>query len=223
MRPQFFALCLSLTLLGPAARAAEAPRLLPAPTQDNPLAAGPTQTAILAGGCYWGMQAVFEHVKGVQRVVAGFTGKRATDEQDDLIRRAPPAESVEITFDPAQISYGQILRIFFSVAHDPTQVNRQLPDIGPQYRSVVFYSDDAQDKIATAYVAQLSAAHVFQDDIATQIQRLTHFHKVPDAQQDFGAKHPDMPYIVQVDEPRIRALKAIFPAYFLDTPLSYSD
>jgi peptide-methionine (S)-S-oxide reductase len=224
MRPIAFVLCVLLTAVSGAACADEAPRLLPAPVVDNPLAAGDSQTAVLAGGCYWGMQEIFEHIKGVQQVVAGFTGPRASSDEDDLMRRGHvPAESVKITFDPAQISYGQILRIFFSVAHDPTQVNRQDPDTGPQYRSVVFYTDDTQQKIAQAYIAQLGKAHAFDEPIATQIDSLDGFHRVGDSQQDFAIKHPTLSYIVDVDLPRLAALKNLFPALYLQTPITLSS
>jgi peptide-methionine (S)-S-oxide reductase len=193
------------------------------PTLDNPLAAGAPQTAVLAGGCYWGMQAVFEHVKGIQQVIAGFTGPRQSSQDDGIISRGHvPAESVQITFDPARISYGQILQIYFSVAHDPTQLNKQGPDDGPQYRSDVFYGDDSQEKIAEAYIAQLGAAHVYPSDIVTSVDRLTSFHAVADSQQDYVRKNPTLPYVTGVDLPKLAALKILFPARYLDPPLTVS-
>jgi peptide-methionine (S)-S-oxide reductase len=207
-----------------AADAGERVTQIPPPALDNPLAAGEPQTAVLAGGCYWGMQAVFEHVKGVQQVIAGFTGRRSSSQDDGIITRGHvPAESVQITFDPARISYGQILQIYFSVAHDPTQLNRQGPDDGPQYRSDVFYGDSSQEKIAEAYIAQLDGAHLYPSSIATSVDRLTDFHAVPDPQQDYVRRNPTLPYVTSVDLPKLAALKILFPNFYLDPPLTVSD
>jgi peptide-methionine (S)-S-oxide reductase len=197
---------------------------IPAPALDNPLAPGQPQTAVLAGGCYWGMQAVFEHIKGVEQVIAGFTGPRQSSQDDGIISRGHvPAESVQITFDPAKISYGQILQIYFSVAHDPTELNKQGPDDGPQYRSDIFYADDSQEKIAEAYIAQLGAAHVYPSDIVTSVDRLTDFHTVPDSQQDYVRKNPTLLYVTSIDLPKLAALKILFPNRYLDPPLTVSD
>jgi peptide-methionine (S)-S-oxide reductase len=205
------------------AHAAERVTQIPPPALDNPLADGAPQTAVLAGGCYWGMQAVFEHIKGIQQVIAGFTGRPTTSQNDGILNRGHvPAESVQITFDPGKISYGQILQIYFSVAHDPTQFNKQGPDDGPQYRSDVFYGDDSQEKIAEAYIAQLGAAHVYPSDIVTSVDRLTGFHVVPDSQQDYVRKNPTLPYVTGVDLPKLAALKILFPARYLDPPLTVS-
>jgi peptide-methionine (S)-S-oxide reductase len=197
---------------------------IPPPALDNPLAPGEPQTIVLAGGCYWGMQAVFEHIKGVQQVIAGFTGPRRGSQDDGVISRGHvAAESVQITFDPARISYGQILQIYFSVAHDPTELNKQGPDDGPQYRSDIFYADDSQEKIAEAYIAQLGAAHVYNSEIVTSVDRLTDFHAVPDSQQDYVRKNPNLPYVAQIDMPKLAALKIVFPGLYLDPPLTVSD
>lgn len=221
MRQAFPALCiLSLIAFSAAARADEAPHRIPAPALDNPLAAGDTQTATLAGGCYWGMQEVFEHVKGVKQVVAGFSGKDRSDSFGPALQDAKPAESVQVTFDPAQISYGQILQIYFSAAHDPTQRDRQTPDVGEEYRSNIFYADSNQQKIAEAYIAQLTKSHAYSGEIVTAVTPLRKFKRVPDSQQDFYLKHPDLPYIVQVDGPKMRALKIIFPQFYLDNPVT---
>jgi peptide-methionine (S)-S-oxide reductase len=217
----FFA-ALAAFAAGPAF-AGERVEQIPPPALDNPLAAGEPQTAVLAGGCYWGMQAVFEHVKGVRQVIAGFTGRPATSQDDGIISRGHvPAESVQITFDPAKISYGQILQIYFSVAHDPTQLNKQGPDDGPQYRSDIFYGDDSQEKIAEAYIAQLGAAHVYPSDIVTSVDRMTSFHAVPDSQQDYVRKNPTLLYVTSIDLPKLAALKILFPGFYLDPPLTVS-
>ena len=203
--------------------AAERVAQIPPPALDNPLAAGAPQTIVLAGGCYWGMQAVFEHIKGVQQVIAGFTGPRRSSQDDGIISRGHvPAESVQITFDPGKISYGQILQIYFSVAHDPTQLNKQGPDEGPQYRSDIFYADDSQEKIAEAYIAQLGVAHVYPSDIVTSVDRLTDFRAVPDSQQDYVRKNPTLLYVTSIDLPKLAALKILFPNRYLDPPLTVS-
>ena len=154
-----------------------------------------SETAILAGGCYWGMEAVFEHVKGVTDVTSGFTSG---------------AESVRISYDPARVSYAQLLKIYFTVAHDPTEVNRQGPDVGKQYRSAIFPQNAGQEKAARFFIARLQAAHAYPRRIATRIEH-GRFSPVPADQQDFAAKHPDFPYIVVNDLPKIAALKSRFP------------
>src|SRR3954468_1836832 len=158
--------------------AAEAPVNAPAPAVDNPKQAGALQTAVLSGGCFWGVQGVFEHVKGVQKVVSGYSGgDRSTARYEDVgTGTTGHAESVQITFDPAKVSYGELLQVFFSVAHDPTQVNGQGPDVGSQYRSVVAYTDDQQKNIASAYIAQLGKAGVFGRPIATKVDHLKGFY-----------------------------------------------
>lgn len=204
--------------------AEEQPKLVPAPALDNAKAPGDPQTALLAGGCYWGTQGMFEHVKGVQRVIAGFAGLPQSRPQDGIIGRteAVPAEAVQITFDPSQITYGQILQIYFSVAHDPTQLNMQGPDKGPQYRSAIFYADDTQKKIAEAYIAQLDQAHAYSAPIVTTVGAAIGFRRVASQQQDFMQKYPTLPYIVAIDVPRLTAMKTLFPSLYRDPPLTVS-
>lgn len=213
----------ALLLAAPAA-AEQAPKPIPPAAADEARHAGGPETAVLAGGCYWGMQAIFERVRGVETVTAGFSGTPSSGE-DELIpsRNATPAESVRVEFDPAQITYGQLLQVFFSVAHDPTQVDRQGPDEGPQYRSAIFYGDDEQKRIAESYIAQLQSARVFPESIATEVEPLVRFRAVAESQQDYVAKHPASPYVVEVDLPRLAAMKAIVPALYREQPLSFSS
>jgi peptide-methionine (S)-S-oxide reductase len=202
------------------ASAEEAPRLLPKAEVDEQSAAGGVETAVLAGGCFWGQQGVFEHVKGVKRVVSGYSGgdkATATYEQVST-ERTGHAESIEITFDPKQVSYGQLLRVFFSVAHDPTQLDRQGPDSGPSYRSEIFYASPSQEKVARAYVAQLSAAHAFGAPIVTRIEPLKVFYPAEAYHQDYLIHNPHQPYIVFNDLPKIANLKRILPELYNETP-----
>jgi peptide-methionine (S)-S-oxide reductase len=171
------------------------------------------QTAVLAGGCFWGVDAVFKHVKGVENVVAGYAGGSAATAHYEVVSagRTGHAESVKITFDPAKISYSDLLRIFFSVAHDPTQLNRQGPDEGTQYRSVIFYANENQKQIALAYIDQLNKAKAFQKPIVTQVVPLKAFYPAEAYHQNFLALHPDNPYIVYNDLPKLRKLRKQFP------------
>jgi peptide-methionine (S)-S-oxide reductase len=196
--------------------------LAPAPALDQPLAAGPPQTAVLAGGCFWGVQGVFQHVKGVQRVLSGYAGgEPATAVYEQVGTGATGhAESVEIIFDPAQISYGEILRIFFSVAHDPTQLNRQGPDVGTQYRSAIFFSDASQQQIAQAYIAQLDRAGTFAPPIVTHVDPLKGFFPAEDYHQDFLVRNPTYPYIVFNDLPKIANLKQLYPDRYREQPVT---
>lgn len=190
---------------------------IPAATDDAALANHVSkQTAVFAGGCFWGTQAVFERVKGVLDTTAGYSGGDAkTAHYDDVITETTGhAESVRVVFDPSKITYGQLLRIFFSVAHDPTQLNRQDRDVGTSYRSAIFYANDEQKKIATAYIAQLDAAHIFSKPIVTQVVPLKTFYAAEDYHQDFALKNPDNPYIYICDRPKIAALKQQFPELF---------
>jgi peptide-methionine (S)-S-oxide reductase len=200
----------------------EAGTPVPAPAVDQPLAAGEPQTAVLAGGCFWGMQGVFQHVKGVQQVLAGYSGgKQSTASYEEVSTgETGHAESVEIKFDPAQISYGEILRIFFSVAHDPTELNRQGPDEGTQYRSAIFFADASQQKIAQAYIAQLDGAHSFARAIATRVDPLTGFFPAEAYHQDFLIHNPNYPYIVFNDLPKIAQLKQLFPEEYREQPVT---
>ncbi len=202
---------------GPGAAAAR----LPAPSYDPPVAS-PSETAVLSGGCFWGVQGVFEHVKGVKRVLAGYAGGHQATAQYELVSTGTTghAESVKITFDPKVISYGQILRIFFSVATDPTQVNQQFPDEGTQYRSEVFYADPGQKEVAQRYIAQLDAAKAFKSPIATRVDADSGFFKAEDYHQDYLVRHPDAPYIATYDLPKVTALKALFPANYRPTPVT---
>jgi peptide-methionine (S)-S-oxide reductase len=189
----------------------------PQPLVDAPLATAKTQeTAVLAGGCFWGVQAVFEHLKGVTSVVAGYSGGHADSPAYEMVSSGLTghAESVNITFDPSQISYGQILMVYFSVAHDPTQLNRQGPDTGSQYRSAIFYSTEDQKRIAIAYVEQLDAAKVYTRRIVTQIAPLKAFYRAEEYHQDYLKTHSTEPYIVYNDLPKLGHLKKQFPALY---------
>ena len=214
--------CLSLIAFSQVAlRAGESAILTPAPAVDQPMAPGKTQIAVLSGGCFWAVQGVFQHVKGVEQVWSGYAGgdkSSATYEQVST-GTTGHAESVEIAFDPAQISYGQILRIFFSVAHDPTEVNHQGPDVGPQYRSVVFFVDADQRRIAQAYIAQLEKAGVFSQAITTQIEAFKGFFEAESHHQNYLVNHPTEPYIVTNDLPKIVNLKRLFPDLYRDDPV----
>jgi peptide-methionine (S)-S-oxide reductase len=219
-------LLLAATLFGcQRAPAAEQAAALPAPALDNPQAAGAAQTAVLSGGCFWGVQGVFEHVRGVRRVVAGYAGGAKNTAQYESVSTGSTghAESVQISFDPAQISYGEILRVFFSVAHDPTELNRQGPDVGSQYRSEIFYSDDRQKQIAEAYIAQLDQAHAFKRPIVTRVDSLPGFYPAEDYHQDFLIHNPNYPYIVFNDLPKIENLKRLMPADYLGRPVLLSN
>jgi peptide-methionine (S)-S-oxide reductase len=189
----------------------------PKPTVDAPLAAGKSQeTAILAGGCFWGVQAVFEHLKGVRSVTAGYSGGHVNAPAYEMVGSGLTghAESVSITFDPSQISYGQVLMIFFSVAHDPTQLNRQGPDDGTQYRSAIFYSNEEQRRIATAYIEQLDAAKVYPRKIVTEVVLFKAFFRAEEYHQDYLRTHTDQPYIVYNDLPKLEHLKKQFPELY---------
>jgi peptide-methionine (S)-S-oxide reductase len=203
------------------ARAASA-AAVPAPRVDAPKVAGPPQTAVLAGGCFWGVQGVFEHLTGVRRVVAGYSGGARTTAHYELVGTGGTghAESVEITYDPQLVSYGEILQVFFSVAHDPTQLNRQGPDSGSQYRSVIFYADANQQRIATQYIAQLNQLGVFRAPIATRVDPFQGFFAAEDYHQDFLLHHPGNPYIVFNDLPKIQNFQKVLPALYTGTPVT---
>ncbi|WP_213805432.1 peptide-methionine (S)-S-oxide reductase MsrA [Granulicella sp. dw_53] len=176
------------------------------------------ETAVFAGGCFWGTQAVFQRVKGVEKTTAGYAGGSASTATYSQVTTETTghAESLEIVFDPAKITYGQLLRIFFSAAHDPTQLNRQGPDVGSSYRSVIFYTTPEQQKIAAAYIAQLDGEKVFGKPIVTQVVPLKGFYTGEDYHQDYAEKNPNNPYIQVCDVPKIAALKAQFPDLFQD-------
>ncbi|HSB80654.1 MAG TPA: peptide-methionine (S)-S-oxide reductase MsrA [Candidatus Methylomirabilis sp.] len=174
------------------------------------------QTAVLAGGCFWGVDAVFKHVRGVSNVVSGYAGGSAETAQYELVSTGTTghAEAVQIAYDPAQISYSQLLRVFFSVAHDPTELNRQGPDTGTQYRSAIFYATPEQRRTALAYIEQLDTAKVFPATIVTQVAPLQGFYPAEEYHQNFLARHPNYPYIVFNDLPKLRALQKQFPALY---------
>jgi peptide-methionine (S)-S-oxide reductase len=187
---------------------------LPAPSVDAALASGKSdQTAVLAGGCFWGIQAVFQHVKGVISATSGYSGGASATAEYEVVSTGVTghAESVKITYDPFQITYGRLLQIFFSVAHDPTQLNRQGPDEGSQYRSAIFYNGDEQKLIAEAYIAQLNQAKVFSRQIVTQVVTLKAFYPAEAYHQDYATRHPDNPYIVYNDAPKVAHLRQQFP------------
>ena len=179
---------------------------------SQPAAAAGEQTAVLAGGCFWGVDAVFKHVRGVSTVVSGYAGGTAETAHYDMVSTGTTghAESVKITYDPSRVSYAELLRIFFSVAHDPTELNRQGPDTGTQYRSAIFYTSEAQKETALAYIEQLNKAKVFSAPIVTQVVALPGFYPAEEHHQNFLALHPDYPYIVFNDLPKLRALQAQF-------------
>ena len=207
-------------------RTGETGTLLPPPEIDSPksAASGP-ETAVLAGGCFWGVQGVFQHSKGVKQVLSGYSGgdKASATYAQVGTGGTGHAESVQITFDPREISYGEILRIYFSVAHDPTQLNRQGPDIGSQYRSAVFYADGSQQRIAQAYIAQLERAHAFPQPIVTRVDPLKAFYPAESYHQDFLIRHPDHPYIFVNDLPKIANLKRLFPQDYREQPVLSSQ
>ena len=204
-----------------ACNAAESPAVIGAALVDNPRASGALQTAVFAGGCFWGVQGVFEHVRGVKKAVSGYAGGDRSSAQYQTVStgRTGHAESVQITFDPAQISYGELLHIFFSVAHDPTELNRQGPDSGTQYRSAIFYSDPTQQKIALAYIDQLNNAHAYPHKIVTVVGASNGFYAAEDYHQDFLNNNPHYPYIVYNDLPKVENLERLFPNYYQKRPV----
>jgi peptide-methionine (S)-S-oxide reductase len=191
--------------------------MIPDPTVDAPLASAKgEQTAVLAGGCFWGVEAVFEHVKGVTDVKSGYSGGSPDKAQYEEVGTGETghAESVQITYDPSQVSYGQLLKVFFSVAHDPTELNRQGPDTGTQYRSAIFFANDEQKRIAEAYVKQLDKARVFGQPIVTQVTALKSFSEAEAYHQNYLANHPDEMYIVINDMPKVENLKKQLPGLY---------
>src|SRR5262245_42114990 len=223
MKKSLLAVALVGFIFGCGVNAETINRAIPAPLVDTPAAEakGP-QVAVLAGGCFWGTQGMFEHVRGVTKVVAGYSGgDRATAHYEMVgTETTGHAESVEITFDPKQVSYGQLLRLYFSVAHDPTQLDRQAPDRGPSYRSEIVFATPTQERVARAYVAQLTTAKVFTKPIATKIEPLKAFYPAEDYHQDYLIHNPTQPYIVYNDLPKIDALKRIYPEMYRPTPVT---
>ncbi|MGA9977209.1 MAG: peptide-methionine (S)-S-oxide reductase MsrA [Candidatus Sulfotelmatobacter sp.] len=190
---------------------------VPSPAQDAKLATVPgQQTAVVAGGCFWGIQAVFQHVKGVISATSGYSGGSVKNPDYETVSTGETghAESVQIVYDPSKITYGELLRIFFSVAHDPTELNRQGPDEGTQYRSLIFFNSDEQKRIAEAYIAQLDSAHVFSSGIVTQVLPLQAFYKAEAYHQNYASLHPSQPYIVFNDAPKVAHLRQEFPDFY---------
>jgi peptide-methionine (S)-S-oxide reductase len=197
---------------------------LPAPAQDI-TSTTPSETAVFAGGCFWGVQAVFQHTKGVTNAVSGYAGGDKSTARYSTVSSGATghAESVQVTYDPKQISYGKLLQVFFSVAHDPTQYNRQGPDTGSQYRSAIFYATPQQKDVAEKYIAQLDAAKVFPARIATQVAPLKGFYPAEGYHQDYATVHPDSPYIATFDLPKIANLKTTLPQVYREKPVLVSQ
>lgn len=221
---RLLAVTLALFLAATAAPAQEG-LAIPAPEADLPATGTELQTAILAGGCFWGVQGVFQRVQGVTSAVSGYAGGSAETAQYRQVVRGNTghAESVRITYDPAQISYGQILQIFFSAAHDPTQLNRQGPDIGPQYRTAIFPQDAAQADVARAYIDQLNRARLHDAAIVTTIEPGQEFYPAEDYHQDYLTNNPNQPYIVINDLPKIDHLERLFPDRFRPDPVLVAE
>ncbi|MFZ0552117.1 MAG: peptide-methionine (S)-S-oxide reductase MsrA [Steroidobacteraceae bacterium] len=203
------------------AHSAEPVVQIPPPAQDEPATGAHSETAVFAGGCFWGVQGVFEHVQGVQQAVAGYSGGSAATAQYETVStgRTGHAESVRVTFDPAQVSYGRLLQIFFSVAHNPTELNYQGPDEGTQYRSALFPVDAGQRTVAQDYIAQLDRAKVFPAPIVTHVETFKGFYPAEGYHQNFLTLHPDNPYIYVNDLPKITALKKLFPGSYRANPV----
>ena len=200
---------------------AEKARAIPAPAEDETSGQSTSEVAVLAGGCFWGVQGVYQHVKGVSNALSGYAGGQQSTAHYEMIGRGGTghAESVQVTFDPRQISYGRILQVFFSVAHDPTQLNRQGPDVGPQYRSAIFPANADQARVAKAYIAQLNQARAFDAAIATRIEMDRPFYAAEAYHQDYLKRNPTNPYIVYNDLPKIGELKRVFPDLFRPAPV----
>src|SRR5580692_8707681 len=217
---------LLIPVLGFAANLASAQEpavAIPPPAQDDAAPAGAaTQTVVLAGGCFWGVQGVFEHTKGVTLAVSGYSGGKKETAHYQMVgtETTGHAESVQVTYDPKQISYGKILQIYFSVAHNPTELNYQGPDSGPSYRSAIFVASDEQKRVAEAYIAQLDQAHVFKAPIVTKLEPLNGFYPAEDYHQDFLVLHPNYPYIVINDLPKVDNLKRLFVTEYRDAPVT---
>lgn len=206
-----------MVFVGACAAATAAPSPIPPPKVDAPLAAKSTQQkVVLAGGCFWGIQNLYQHVKGVVSATSGYSGGAANTAEYEQVSTSTTghAESVEVVFDPSRVTIGQLLRVFFSVGHDPTELNRQGPDEGPQYRSVIFFANAEQEKIAKAYIAQLDTAGVFKDKIVTDVTPLKAFYPAEDYHQNYARKHPTEPYIAFYDLPKVENLKKLFPELY---------
>jgi peptide-methionine (S)-S-oxide reductase len=217
------AVALSAACAGPGSSPrATASASIPSPALDEPAAGqGTSETAVLAGGCFWGVQGVYQHVKGVTEAVSGYAGGDASTAQYETVGTGTTghAESVRITYDPSQVSFGQLLHIFFAVVHDPTELNRQGPDAGTQYRSAIFPQTDIQQKVADAYIAQLNQTKVFDGPIVTRTDRGSGFFPAEGYHQDYLNSHPTAPYIAMNDMPKVDALKQTFPELYRDQPV----
>jgi peptide-methionine (S)-S-oxide reductase len=217
-----FAILMSVGLAGESSlRAAEGARKLPTPAVDAPAGQASSAVVVLAGGCFWGVQGVFQHVKGVTNAVSGYAGgdKRAANYEIVSTGTTGHAESVQVTYDPRQISYGRLLQIFFSVVHDPTELNRQGPDTGTQYRSAIFPANAEQADVAKVYIAQLDQAHAFKKAIVTRIEMDRTFYPAESYHQDFLTRNPRNPYIAINDLPKIEDLKRVFPDRYRASPV----
>jgi peptide-methionine (S)-S-oxide reductase len=210
-----------LVLLTMSAFSAETARAIPPPAVDETAGTATSEVAVLAGGCFWGVQGVYSHVKGVTRAVSGYAGGEKRTAQYEHVETGTTghAESVQVTFDPRQVSYGRLLQIYFSVVHDPTELNRQGPDVGPQYRSTIFPMTTQQADIARSYIAQLTAARVFPGAIVTTIEPGKEFFQAEAYHQDFLTRNPAYPYIVINDLPKIKALERFFPELYRSEPV----
>jgi len=206
------------------AGASEPAAVVPAPKLDESTKVTHSETAVFAGGCFWGVQGVFEHVKGVTRAVSGYAGGLARTAHYEEVGNGDTghAESVQVTYDPTQITYGQLLQVYFSVAHDPTELNRQGPDTGTQYRSTVFAGNTEQQQVAQAYITQLDAAHVFSRPLATTVENLNGFYPAEGYHQDYLVQNPHSLYIVINDQPKIANLAKLFPDRYRDDPVLVS-
>jgi len=210
----------------PFAAQAESAVTIPPPAADASAPSAELETAVLAGGCFWGIQAVYQHVKGVKNAVSGYAGGAQKDATYDTVSsgRTGHAESVRVTFDPREISYGKILQIYFAVAHDPTQLNRQGPDSGPQYRSEIFPQNETQQKVAQDYIAQLDKTGVYKRPIVTKTNTMkVPFYAAEGYHQDYATKHPYQPYIVINDAPKVENLKKTFPDVWRDQPVTVAE
>jgi len=209
----------------PSAKAESGARMIPAPARDEPAGQATTETIVLAGGCFWGVQGVFQHVEGVTSAVSGYAGGAATTAHYEMVGSGTTghAESVRVTFDPHRISLGHILQIYFSVAHDPTELNRQGPDVGTQYRSTIFPANADQATVAKAYIAQLDQAHAFNAPIVTTIEPGRTFYPAEAYHQDFLTRYPSHPYIVFNDLPKLEDLKRQFPELYRAKPVLVAE
>jgi len=217
-RLAIFLFGLLLVTAGCTAKANPAHANLPTPAVDTSRASSPgRETTVFSGGCFWGVQAVFQHVRGVISATSGYSGGSEKDAQYEIVSTGETghAESVQVVYDPSQITYGELLRVFFTVAHDPTQLNRQGPDEGTQYRSAIFYANDEQKRIAEAYIAQIDQAKVFSHRIVTQVSPLHAFYPAEAYHQNYAALHPNQPYIVFNDAPKVDHLKQQFPDLYV--------